>query len=71
MVVHSMLIWTLTIILIIYNIYMRKLVLTIAIGKDYKKIAELTHFTIKKYAKKIGADDLCIDSQKISQTTPH
>ena len=50
---------------------MRKLVLTIAIGKDYKKIAELTHFTIKKYAKKIEADFLCINSQKISQTTPH
>ena len=66
-----MLIWTLIIILIIYNICMKKLVFTIAMGKDYKNIAKLTHPTIKKYAKRIEADFLCINNQKISQTTPH
>ncbi|MHA1695428.1 MAG: glycosyltransferase family 9 protein, partial [Candidatus Helarchaeota archaeon] len=50
---------------------MKKLVLTIAIGENYQKIAQLTHSSIKKYAKKIGADFKCIDKQEISQTTPH
>ena len=49
----------------------KNLVLTITIGDDYKKISKITHPTIKKYAKKIKADFLCIDSVKISKTTPH
>lgn len=50
---------------------MKNLVLTIVIGNDYRKIANLTHPFIKKYAAKIGADFICIDKQKISKTTPH
>lgn len=50
---------------------MPNLILTISIGKDYERMSEITHSSIKQYAKKIGADFKCIDKQKISQTTPH
>lgn len=50
---------------------MKTLLLTIAIGEEYQKIAELTHPTFKAYAEKIGAEFLNIDEKKISQTTPH
>lgn len=53
------------------NNLIMNLILTISIGKEYQKITELTHSSIKNYAKKINADFLCIDKQKISQTTPH
>lgn len=46
-------------------------VLTISIGKEYQEIAKYTHPVIKKYAEKLGAEFVCIDVQKISQTTPH
>lgn len=45
--------------------------LTITIGDEYQQIAEYTHPIIKKYAQKIGAEFICINKQKISQTTPH
>jgi len=48
-----------------------KAIVTIAIGDEYRKIAELSHPTIKKYADRIGADFICIDKRGISQTTPH
>jgi lipopolysaccharide biosynthesis glycosyltransferase len=54
------------------------LILTIAIiddklpfGNLYKSIADITHVSIKDYANKIGADFLCIDKFKISNSTPH
>lgn len=50
---------------------MKNLILTIACGDFYKKMASLTHPTIKNYASKIGADFLCIDEKNISETTPH
>ena len=50
---------------------MKNLILTIAIGENYQKIAKITHEFIKKYAEKINAEFLCIDTQKISLTTPH
>lgn len=50
---------------------MKKLILTLSLGENYKKMGELTHPRIKQYADKIGADFLAITEQKISQTTPH
>lgn len=50
---------------------MKNLILTIAIGKQYSKIAELTHTTFNIYADKIKADFLCINKLKISKSTPH
>ena len=47
------------------------LLLTIAIGDLYNRIGKLTHPSLKAYAKKIGADFLCISKPKISQTSPH
>lgn len=47
------------------------LVLTIAIGDAYQKMAEITHPSLKAYAERIGADFLSINEQSISQTTPH
>lgn len=47
------------------------LVLTIAVGPEYQRMSELTHPSIKAYAKKIGAEFLCISKQEISKTTPH
>lgn len=46
-------------------------VVTIAIGDAYQMMCQLTHPSLKAYADKIGADFICIDKQKISQTTPH
>lgn len=48
-------------------------VLTIAINdsNEYQKVSELTHLSLKEYAKKIRADFICIDKRKISETTPH
>lgn len=45
------------------------LVLTISIGDIYEKISKYTHPTIKKYADKIGADFISIDS--CSHSSPH
>ena len=42
------------------------LVLTITIGDHYKDISKLTLDSIKKYAKKINADFLNIDKDKIN-----
>jgi hypothetical protein len=47
----------------------KNLVLTIAVGSLYEKMAELTHPSIKKYADKIGADFLSINENYCS--TPH
>jgi len=44
---------------------------TISIGKEYQALAEVTHPTLKRYARKIGAEFVCISEQKVSQTTPH
>ena len=46
-------------------------VVTIAMGPDHQKMSKLTHPSIEAYAKKIGADFICIDEQKVSDTTPH
>ena len=47
----------------------KKLVLTIAVGGTYEKMAKLTHPTLQKYAEKIGADFLSITENKSS--SPH
>ena len=47
------------------------LVLTIAIGAQYKKLAKLTHPSLKKYANRVGGEFLCINKERISETTPH
>lgn len=39
----------------------KRLLLTIAVGEVYQKMAEHTHPTLKKYADRIGADFLVID----------
>jgi len=44
-------------------------ILTLAIGEPYDKLADLTHPSIKAYAKKIGADFVCAD--KTTCTSPH
>jgi hypothetical protein len=46
-----------------------KLVLTIAVGETYEKMAKLTHPSFQKYAEKIGADFLSIN--KNTSSTPH
>ena len=45
--------------------------MTIAIGKVYEAIGKITHPSIKAYAQKIGAEFVCIDKLKISETSPH
>lgn len=50
---------------------MKNLVLTIAMGDAYQKMARITHPSIRAYAERIGAEFMCIDVQKVSQTTPH
>ncbi|HOW31885.1 MAG TPA: glycosyltransferase, partial [Bacteroidales bacterium] len=50
---------------------MKYLVLTIAIGEEYRQLSVLTHPTIKTYADRIGADFIAITDQAISKTTPH
>lgn len=45
--------------------------MTIAIGDEYRKIAQITHPTLRAYANRIGADFIDIDTRSISQTTPH
>lgn len=47
----------------------RRLVLSIAVGEEYQKIAGYTHPTLKRYADRIGADFLVIDESNCS--TPH
>lgn len=47
------------------------LVLTIAMGDAYERMAKLTHPNIKAYAKKIGAEFMCIDKSAIAKTSPH
>ena len=47
------------------------LVLTIAIGENYKKIGELTVPTIAAYAKKIGAEFKYLVEQRIAKTYPY
>jgi hypothetical protein len=44
-------------------------VVTIACGEDYRKIARLTHPTLKKYADRIGADFISIE--KSDRSSPH
>ena len=48
---------------------MKRCVLTIAIGDDYKKIALLTHPSIKEYASKINADFISVE--QCNTSTPH
>ena len=47
------------------------LVLTISIGDIYTQMSQLTHPSIEQYAKRIGADYLCVDKKQISETSPH
>ncbi len=49
---------------------MKNLVLTIAVGDVYQKIAKITHPSIMAYAEKIGADFICVD-KKSNTSTPH
>ena len=44
----------------------KNLILTIATGDFYNKVRELTHPTIKKYSKKIGADFISISETEYS-----
>jgi hypothetical protein len=50
---------------------MKNAVVTLCIGDEFKKLSELTHPIIKKYADKIGADFINLDSQRLSTSTPH
>lgn len=50
---------------------MRTLVLTIAIGKDYQHVGEISHPTMKAYADKIGADFLVITETTFTENLPH
>ncbi len=47
------------------------LVLTIAIGEAYQRLAKITHPTLKAYAERLGADFRCIRQPKLATTTPH
>lgn len=47
----------------------KRLVLTLAIGDVYKKLAKISHPTLRRYAERIGADFLSIDES--STSTPH
>ena len=47
------------------------LVFTIAIGENYKKIADLTAPTMIAYADKIGAEFKCLTEQKVALTYPY
>lgn len=46
-------------------------IVTIAIGKTYRRIADMTHPSIKAYADRIGADFVVLDSEKLSSVSPH
>jgi len=48
-----------------------KAVVTIAVGNEYSKMAELTHPPMQKYAERIGAEFIVIDSFDRSSQTPH
>jgi hypothetical protein len=50
---------------------MKKAVVTICIGEEFKQLSSLTHCTLSNYAKKINADFIKIEIPKISTTTPH
>lgn len=50
---------------------MTNLVLTLAVGDTYQKIAQRTHPFIKAYADRIGAHFMSIDETSIAQTSPH
>jgi hypothetical protein len=47
------------------------LVLTLAIGDEYQRMAKLTHPAMKRYAERVGAEFLVIDRPAIATTTPH
>jgi len=47
---------------------MKKTVVTICIGEEFESIAEYTHPTLKKYADRVGAEFIKIDS---TPTSPH
>ncbi len=47
----------------------KNLVLTVAVGDIYETMSKMTHPTLQNYAKKIGADFLCIN--KCITSTPH
>lgn len=47
---------------------MKKAVVTICIGEEFESVAEYTHPTLKKYAERIGAEFIKIES---ALTTPH
>ena len=49
----------------------KNLVLTICIGKRYGKIGKVTLPTIESYAKKIGANYLCISDNESENISPH
>lgn len=48
-----------------------KAIVTIAIGQEYSKLAELTHPAMRKYAQRVEAEFIVIDSFDKSSKTPH
>lgn len=50
---------------------MKNAVVTIAIGPEFERIAELTHPTMRAYAAKIGADFVVLDKKELAVTSPH
>jgi hypothetical protein len=48
-----------------------RLVVTIAMGPEYQRIAALTHPSLRAYAARIGADFRAITERAVSVTTPH
>ena len=48
----------------------KKAVVTLTMGMEYKAISEITHPTLKAYAKKIGADFHVIEDKKFKQNIP-
>lgn len=50
---------------------LRKAIVTVTIGPEYSKLAELTHPAMRQYAKRIGAEFVVIDSVEKSSPTAH
>jgi lipopolysaccharide biosynthesis glycosyltransferase len=49
---------------------MNTAVITLTVGRDYERIAALTHPTLKAYAEKIGAKFICINQRSFPNTVP-
>src|SRR3989344_5409820 len=48
-----------------------KAIVTIAIGEEFSKMAKLTHPAMRKYAQRVEAEFIVIDSFDTSSQTPH